>query len=163
MRRAHRRSRSLLAACRGGDAGRGRAAGDVDLAPSGAGDLELRRRPRSCCSARSSPTARPRAAAARGYDLVVTVTGPQQTVVTRRKERVLGIWVNVDSRDLRERAVLSRACSRTARSSRSPMPRSLPAACRSALDNFLLPQRIGAGHRATSVARRSVPRQPSCG
>jgi uncharacterized protein (TIGR02186 family) len=33
-----------------------------------------------------------------GYDIVVTVTGPRETEVTRRKERVLGIWVNVDSR-----------------------------------------------------------------
>ena len=33
------------------------------------------------------------------YDLVVTVTGPRQTLRTRRKERVLGIWVNVDSRE----------------------------------------------------------------
>jgi uncharacterized protein (TIGR02186 family) len=32
------------------------------------------------------------------YDLVVTVAGPRQTYRTRRKERVLGIWVNVDSR-----------------------------------------------------------------
>jgi uncharacterized protein (TIGR02186 family) len=34
-----------------------------------------------------------------GYDIVVTVTGPREVVVTRRKERVAGIWVNVDSRD----------------------------------------------------------------
>lgn len=33
-----------------------------------------------------------------GYDVVVTVTGPRQTVVTFRKQRVLGIWVNADSR-----------------------------------------------------------------
>jgi uncharacterized protein (TIGR02186 family) len=33
------------------------------------------------------------------YDLVVTVTGPRESQVTRRKERVLGIWVNVDSRE----------------------------------------------------------------
>jgi uncharacterized protein (TIGR02186 family) len=33
-----------------------------------------------------------------GYDVVVTVMGPRQMMVTRRKERVLGIWVNVDSR-----------------------------------------------------------------
>jgi uncharacterized protein (TIGR02186 family) len=33
------------------------------------------------------------------YDLVVTVTGPQQTLRTRRKQRVLGIWVNVDWRE----------------------------------------------------------------
>jgi uncharacterized protein (TIGR02186 family) len=32
------------------------------------------------------------------YDVVVTVTGPKQDVVTRQKGRVLGIWVNVDSR-----------------------------------------------------------------
>lgn len=35
-----------------------------------------------------------------GYDIVVTVTGPRQTIVTFRKERVLGIWVNADSRVL---------------------------------------------------------------
>ncbi len=34
-----------------------------------------------------------------GYDIVVTVTGPRQNVVTFRKDRVLGIWVNVDSRE----------------------------------------------------------------
>ncbi len=32
------------------------------------------------------------------YDIVVTVTGPRQTVVTRRKERMLGIWANAASR-----------------------------------------------------------------
>ncbi len=32
------------------------------------------------------------------YDVAVTVTGPRQTLRTRRKERVLGIWVNVNSR-----------------------------------------------------------------
>jgi uncharacterized protein (TIGR02186 family) len=33
-----------------------------------------------------------------GYDIVVTVTGPRETLITRRKERVAGIWVNVESR-----------------------------------------------------------------
>ena len=33
-----------------------------------------------------------------GYDIVITVTGPRQTLVTFRKSRVLGIWVNTDSR-----------------------------------------------------------------
>jgi uncharacterized protein (TIGR02186 family) len=32
------------------------------------------------------------------YDIVVTVTGPRANMVTRRKERKFGIWVNVDSR-----------------------------------------------------------------
>jgi uncharacterized protein (TIGR02186 family) len=33
-----------------------------------------------------------------GYDIVVTVTGPRETIVTYRKERVAGVWVNADSR-----------------------------------------------------------------
>jgi uncharacterized protein (TIGR02186 family) len=33
-----------------------------------------------------------------GYDIVVTVTGPRQSTVTFRKERMLVIWVNADSR-----------------------------------------------------------------
>jgi uncharacterized protein (TIGR02186 family) len=33
-----------------------------------------------------------------GYDIVITVIGPRQNLVTFRKDRVLGIWVNADSR-----------------------------------------------------------------
>ncbi len=33
-----------------------------------------------------------------GYDVVATVKGPPETLVVRRKERVVGIWVNADSR-----------------------------------------------------------------
>lgn len=33
-----------------------------------------------------------------GYDLVVTVSGPRQTLVTRKKDRVFGIWANTSSR-----------------------------------------------------------------
>jgi uncharacterized protein (TIGR02186 family) len=32
------------------------------------------------------------------YDIVVTVTGPRTSLVTRRKERTFGVWVNIDSR-----------------------------------------------------------------
>ena len=32
------------------------------------------------------------------YDIVVTVKGPRETIVTYRKQRVFGIWVNADSR-----------------------------------------------------------------
>src|SRR3569623_1514905 len=32
------------------------------------------------------------------YDLVVTVLGPRADMVTRRKERAFGIWINTDSR-----------------------------------------------------------------
>lgn len=33
------------------------------------------------------------------YDIVVTVSGPRADMVTRRKERRLGIWVNAESRE----------------------------------------------------------------
>ena len=76
-----------------------------------------------------------------GYDLVVTVTGPRQTLRTRRKERVLGIWVNVDAREfvgvpsylamLSNRPVATIANVDTLRR------------LQIGLDNFLLPQRIG--------------------
>ncbi|MBV8835992.1 MAG: TIGR02186 family protein, partial [Alphaproteobacteria bacterium] len=33
-----------------------------------------------------------------GYDIVVTVTGPRENIVTFRKQRVAAIWVNADSR-----------------------------------------------------------------
>ena len=36
--------------------------------------------------------------AGRTYDLVVTVSGPRADMVTRRKERKFGIWINTDSR-----------------------------------------------------------------
>jgi uncharacterized protein (TIGR02186 family) len=32
------------------------------------------------------------------YDLVATAVGPRQNLVTRRKERIAGIWVNAESR-----------------------------------------------------------------
>jgi uncharacterized protein (TIGR02186 family) len=40
------------------------------------------------------------AAAGRGvpYDIVATVTGPRESLRTRRKERMLGVWVNTESR-----------------------------------------------------------------
>ena len=37
-----------------------------------------------------------------GYDIVATVTGPRQAVVTRRKERMFGIWINAESRSFVE-------------------------------------------------------------
>jgi uncharacterized protein (TIGR02186 family) len=36
------------------------------------------------------------------YDVVATVIGPRQTLVTRRKERMFGIWVNAQSRSFVE-------------------------------------------------------------
>ena len=76
-----------------------------------------------------------------GYNLVVTVTGPQQTMRTRRKDRVLGIWVNVDSR------AFVRVPSYLAILSNRPVAEiAKPETLRQmqiGLDNFLLPQSIG--------------------
>lgn len=76
------------------------------------------------------------------YDLVLTVTGPRQTLRTRRKQRMLGIWVNADSREFISvpsyLAVLSnRPVSNIA--NQDTLRR-----LQVGLDNFLLPQRIGA-------------------
>jgi uncharacterized protein (TIGR02186 family) len=75
------------------------------------------------------------------YDIVVTVTGPRETIVTRRKGRVLGIWANVDSRTfvnvptyltvLTNRPVNAIANAETARR------------LQVGLENIVLPQQIG--------------------
>ena len=72
---------------------------------------------------------------------MVTVTGPRQTLRTRRKARVLGIWVNVDAREfvrvpsylgvLSNRPVSEIANKETLRR------------LQVGLDDFLLPQTIG--------------------
>ncbi len=76
------------------------------------------------------------------YDLVVTVTGPRQTLRTRRKERVLGIWVNIDSREfVRAPSYLAVLSNRPVGAIASPTTlRRLQIG----LDNFQLPQSIGA-------------------
>ena len=37
-----------------------------------------------------------------GYNLIATVIGPRQSMVTWRKERIAGVWVNTDSRTMEE-------------------------------------------------------------
>jgi len=80
-------------------------------------------------------------ARASGYDLVVTVTGPRETLRTRRKERVLGLWVNVDSREfVRVPSYLAVLSNRPVKTiANADTLRRLQVG----LDNFLLPQRIG--------------------
>ena len=75
------------------------------------------------------------------YNMVVTVTGPRETLRTRRKERALGIWVNMDSREfVRVPSYLSVLSNRPVADIASPdVLRRLQVG----LDNFLLPQRIG--------------------
>jgi uncharacterized protein (TIGR02186 family) len=76
-----------------------------------------------------------------GYDLVVTVVGPRQTLVTWRRDRVLGIWVNVDAR------VFENAPSYLAVLASKPLDQIASAdvlrRLQVGLGNFLLPQRIG--------------------
>ena len=75
------------------------------------------------------------------YDLVVTVTGPKQTLRTRRKQRVLGIWVNVDSREfVRVPSYLAILSNRPVSQIANP---DILRRLQVGLDNFLLPQRIG--------------------
>jgi uncharacterized protein (TIGR02186 family) len=75
------------------------------------------------------------------YDVVVTATGPRQSYYTRRKARVLGIWVNVNSREFvgvpSYLAVLSNR-----HLTRIASPDELRR-LQIGLDNYLLPQRIG--------------------
>jgi uncharacterized protein (TIGR02186 family) len=75
------------------------------------------------------------------YDLVVTVTGPRETLRTRSKGRVMGIWVNVGSREF------VRVPSYLAVLSNRPVNQITNEANRLrlqiGLDNFVLPQRIG--------------------
>jgi uncharacterized protein (TIGR02186 family) len=75
------------------------------------------------------------------YDLVVTVTGPRTTLRTRRKERLLGIWVNIDSREfVRVPSYLSVLSNRPVEEiAHADILRRLQIG----VDNFLLPQRIG--------------------
>ena len=75
------------------------------------------------------------------YNLVATVTGPRRTLRTRRKQRVLGIWVNVDSREfVRVPSYLAILSNRpVADIANQDTLRRLQVG----LDNFLLPQRVG--------------------
>lgn len=75
------------------------------------------------------------------YDLVVTVAGPRLTLRTRRKQRMLGIWVNVDSREfVRVPSYLAVLSNRPVNDvANQETLRRLQVG----LDYFLLPQRIG--------------------
>lgn len=76
-----------------------------------------------------------------GYDLVVTVAGPRVTLRTRRKARVLGIWVNVDSREfVRVPSYLAVLSNRPVGQIASP---DVLRRGQVGLDYFLLTQRIG--------------------
>ena len=79
-----------------------------------------------------------------GYDIVVTVTGPRQTLVTFRKSRVLGIWVNTEA------SVFEKAPTYLAVLSNRPLDDITSTETlqrlQLGLDNFPLPQRGDAGY-----------------
>jgi uncharacterized protein (TIGR02186 family) len=76
-----------------------------------------------------------------GYDIVVTIAGPRESERTRRKERVLGIWVNVESRAfIKVPSYLAVLSSKPVDAIADPDTlRRLQVG----LDNIMLPQRIG--------------------
>jgi uncharacterized protein (TIGR02186 family) len=75
------------------------------------------------------------------YDIVVTVTGPRTNLVTRRKARTFGVWVNVDSRQFEN------VPSYLAVMSNRPFAEIAPAEAlrrlQIGLDNTILTQRVG--------------------
>lgn len=76
-----------------------------------------------------------------GYDLVVTVAGPRADMVTRRKERKFGIWINTDSRQfLRVPTYLAIFSNRPLDAIASP---EVQRRQQLGLNNVLLTQRVG--------------------
>ncbi len=80
-------------------------------------------------------------AAAGNYDLVVTVSGPRADLVTRRKERRFGIWINTDSRQfIQVPSYLAVFANRPLEAIASP---DIQRRQQLGLSNVLLTQRIG--------------------
>jgi uncharacterized protein (TIGR02186 family) len=76
-----------------------------------------------------------------GYDLVVTVSGPREDLVTRRKERKFGIWINTDYRQfLQVPSYLALFANRPFADIASP---EVERRQQLGLDNVLLTQRVG--------------------
>jgi uncharacterized protein (TIGR02186 family) len=75
------------------------------------------------------------------YDLVATLIGPRETVVTRRKERMFGIWANVASRTFVN--VPSYLGFLSNKPYRQIADIDILRRVQVGLDNFLLPQQIG--------------------
>ena len=75
------------------------------------------------------------------YNLVVTVTGPKESVVVRQKERVLGIWTNTASRTFTN--VPSYLAVMANRPADEFVNAELVRRLQLNLDNTILPQQIG--------------------
>ena len=75
------------------------------------------------------------------YDIVATVSGPRETLVVRRKERMFGIWANADSRTFVE--VPSYLAMLSTRPAEEIAPLDVLRRLQIGLRRTLLPQRIG--------------------
>ena len=98
-------------------------------------------------------------AVAGNYDLVVTVSGPRADLVTRRKERRFGIWINTDSRQFVQ--VPSYLAVFANRPLDSIAPADVQRRQQLGLSNILLTQRIGTDYAdvvATDAFRRAFVR-----
>jgi uncharacterized protein (TIGR02186 family) len=97
-----------------------------------------------------------------GYDLVVTVSGPRADMVTRRKERRFGIWINTDSRQfLGVPGYLALFANRPFEVIASP---EIQRRQQLGLDNVLLTQRVGSDYAdvvPNDVFRRAFVRLQS--
>lgn len=76
-----------------------------------------------------------------GYDVVVTVSGPRDSERTRRKDRVMGIWANVDSRTFVD--VPSYLAVLSSKPTEAIAGADVLRRLQVGFDNILLPQRIG--------------------
>jgi uncharacterized protein (TIGR02186 family) len=104
----------------------------------------------------------PAPAAPTGYDLVVTVSGPRADMVTRRKERRFGIWINTDARQfLKVPGYLAVFANRPIEALASP---EIQRRQQLGLANVLLPERVGlddAGAVPDDVFRKAFVRLQS--
>jgi uncharacterized protein (TIGR02186 family) len=75
------------------------------------------------------------------YDVVATVKGPPETLVVRRKDRVVGIWVNTDSRTFVQ--VPSYLATLSSRPIESIVSLDLARRLQLGMRRTLLPQQIG--------------------
>ncbi|MEX0841329.1 MAG: TIGR02186 family protein [Xanthobacteraceae bacterium] len=76
-----------------------------------------------------------------GYDVVVTITGPRESERVRRKERVLGVWVNVEARTFID--VPSYLAVLSSKPAEAIANLDTLRLMQVGFDNILLPQRIG--------------------
>lgn len=76
------------------------------------------------------------------YDVAVILMGPERPVVTRRKDRVVGLWVNRDARTYHAPSFYAAATTRAVADTASPQ---ILAAARVGIDALILPESVPGG------------------